>query len=396
MTMSNRATAGAAVDARGAPQARNMRLVGHCPMDGRGDGMHINLKDGYAFFGHMGDNGIGTSIVDVRDPMAPRLVGQLPVPSGIHSHKVQIVGDVLLVNYERFKGGTARGGLKVFDVARPTEPREIGFLPMSGKGVHRMTYWEEPYAYVTGSEEGWTDQFLIVVDLSDPSSPREVGRWWMPGMHAAGGERSTLPPGRTSKLHHALVRGDRAYCGWWDEGLVILDVADKARPTLVSHLDFGADVSGATHSALPLPGRDLLVVTDECVHDDRGGVPKQVRMVDISDERAPRVVGLFPVPDEADFCARGGRFGPHNVHEPRPGTPSDPNIVYLTYFNAGVRVVDVSDATAPREVAYFVPEAPPGRRSIQMNDVIVGPDGLIYASDRYAGGLYIFKLTGTS
>ena len=48
-----------------------MRLVGHCPMDGRGDGMHINLKDGYAFFAHMGDNGIGTSIVDVRDPTAP-------------------------------------------------------------------------------------------------------------------------------------------------------------------------------------------------------------------------------------------------------------------------------------------------------------------------------------
>ena len=46
-------------------------MVGHCPMDGRGDGMHINLKDGYAFFAHMGDNGIGTSIVDVRDPTAP-------------------------------------------------------------------------------------------------------------------------------------------------------------------------------------------------------------------------------------------------------------------------------------------------------------------------------------
>jgi hypothetical protein len=49
-------------------------------MDGRGDGMHINLKDGYAFFAHMGDNGIGTSIVDVRDPAAPRLVKQIPVP----------------------------------------------------------------------------------------------------------------------------------------------------------------------------------------------------------------------------------------------------------------------------------------------------------------------------
>src|ERR1043165_5068460 len=55
------AVAGAAIGARGNPQAWRMRLVGRCPMEGRGDGMHINLKDGYAFFGHMGDFGIGTS-----------------------------------------------------------------------------------------------------------------------------------------------------------------------------------------------------------------------------------------------------------------------------------------------------------------------------------------------
>ena len=394
MATSDRAVAGAALDAQGAPQAWNMRLVGHCPMDNRGDGMHINLKDGYAYFAHMGDHGIGTSVVDVRDPTAPRLVTQIPAPDGIHSHKVQIVGDVLLINYERYRSSTSQGGLKVFDVSKPTDPREIGFLPMTGKGVHRMTYWEEPYAYVTGSEEGWTDQFLMIVDLSDPSNPREVGRFWMPGMHAAGGETLNLPPGRSSKLHHALVRGDRAYCGWWDQGLVIVDISDTSRPTFVSQLDFGADVSGATHTACPLPGRDVLVVTDECVHDDCQGIPKQVRMVDISDERNPKVLSLFPVPAEADFCARGGRFGPHNIHEMRPGTLSDPNTVYLTYFNGGVRVLDVTDAASPREIAYFVPEAPPGRKSIQLNDILVDQNGLIYVSDRYAGGLYIFELTG--
>jgi hypothetical protein len=389
----DRAAAGAAVDARGEPLARNMRLVGHCPMDGRGDGMHINLKDGYAFFAHMGDNGIGTSIVDVRDPSAPRLATQLPVPAGVHSHKVQIVGDVLLVNYEQYKGATGQGGLKVFDVARPAEPREIGFLPMTGKGVHRMTYWEEPYAYVTGSEEGWTDQFLMIVDLADPANPREVGRWWMPGMHMAGGEQLDLPPGRVSKLHHALVRGDRAYCGWWDQGLVILDIADKERPTFVSHLDFGAYQSGCTHTCLPLQGRDILIVTDESTADECREVAKHVRVIEIADERNPKEVGRFPIPG-GDFAVRGGRFGPHNLHEPRPGTPDDPNTVYLTYFNAGVRVYDVSVPAAPREIAYFVPEAPPGRESIQMNDLIVGPDNLIYASDRFGGGLYIFERTG--
>jgi hypothetical protein len=391
--VSSRAAGRAALDAHGNPEARNMRLIGHCPMDGRGDGMHINLKDGYAFFAHMGDNGIGTSILDVRDPSSPQLVKQIPVPAGLHSHKVQIVGDTLLVNYEQYKGGTGQGGLKVFDVSRPPEPKEIGFLPMSGKGVHRVTFWEEPYAYMSGSEEGWTDQFLMIVDVSDPSKPREVGRWWMPGMHTAGGEESALPPGRKSKLHHPLLRGDRAYCGWWDQGLVILDVSDKERPRLVSHLEFGSDVSGETHTACPLPGRDILVVTDEEVVNECRGIRKQVRLVDISDERNPKVVSLLPVPD-GNFCERGGRFGPHNVHEMRPGTLSEPNTVYLTYFNAGVRVYDVKDAVNPREVAHFIPEAPPGCKSIQMNDILVDKDGLIYASDRFGGGLYIFELTG--
>jgi hypothetical protein len=394
VTTTPRSVPRASVDAQGNPEARNMRLVGHCPMDWRGDGMHINLKDGYAFFAHMGDNGIGTSVLDVRDPENPRVVKQIPVPQGLHSHKVQVVGDTLLVNYERYKGGQGQGGLKVFDVSNPIEPREVGFLPMSGKGVHRMTYWEEPYAYVTGSEEGWNDQFFMIVDVSDPSNPREVGRWWMPGQHLAGGEQLRLPPGRISKLHHALVRGERAYCGWWDHGLVILDISDKEGPELVGHLDFGADQSGCTHTALPLPGRDVLVVTDESTANECQEVRKRVRLVDISDERNPKVVSMLPEPAGDNWCGRGGRFGPHNLHEMRPGTPADSNLVYVTYFNAGVRAYDVSDAANPREIGYFVPEAPQGRKTIQMNDLIVGPDGLIYASDRFAGGLYVFELTG--
>ena len=96
---------------------------------------------------------------------------------------------------------------------------------------------------------------------------------------------------------------------------------------------------------------------------------------------------------EGDFCSRGGRFGPHNLHEMRPGSLVDSNTIYVTWFNAGLRVVDISDATRPREIAYFVPEAPPGRSSIQFNDVLVAADGLVYVTDRFTGGLYILERT---
>jgi len=173
---------------------------------------------------------------------------------------------------------------------------------------------------------------------------------------------------------------------------VILDIADKSRPKLASHLDFGARVSGCSHTALPIPGKDVLIVTDESTANGCQEVQKQVRVVDISDERNPKVVALFPVP-EGDFCTRGGRFGPHNLHEMRPGTLVDRETVYLTYFNAGIRLVNIADRLHPREVGYFIPEAPPGRATIQLNDLIVGADGLIYVTDRFAGGLYILERT---
>jgi hypothetical protein len=272
---------------------------------------------------------------------------------------------------------------------------------MAGKGVHRMTYWQPPYAYMSGSDEGLIDQFLVIVDLSEPSRPFEVGRWWFPGQNHAAGETPSWTPtqshggapgARRYALHHPLIRGDRAYCGWWDAGLVILDISDQHAPKLVSHLDFGADVSTATHTALPLPGRDLLVVTDEQLAPECQGMQTRVRVVDIADERHPRVVGEFPVP-EGDFCSRGGRFGPHNLHEMRPGSLLDANTVYVTWFNAGLRVVDVTTPHAPREIAYYVPDAPPERSSIQFNDVLVTADGLVYVSDRFTGGLYILERT---
>src|SRR5205814_9898906 len=162
----------------------------------------------------------------------PRVVKQLETPVGTHSHKVQVVGDVLLVNYERSmfepNAPTWQGGLKVFDISTPASPRELAFLRMPGKGVHRMTYWEPPYAYMSGSDENFLDQFLVVVDLSDPTRPCEVGRWWFPGQRE-GETRSWTPTeghagaagAQRIALHHPLIRGDRAYCGWWDAGLVI-------------------------------------------------------------------------------------------------------------------------------------------------------------------------------
>ncbi|MPZ87883.1 MAG: hypothetical protein GEU81_07375 [Nitriliruptorales bacterium] len=374
--------------------ATNIRQLGQTDLRGHGDCMHVNVQDGYAYVGHMGGDRIGTSIVDVTDPTNPSVVAQLETPPGTHSHKVQVVEDLLVVNHERNPAEPdARSwsaGLKVYDISRPAEPKEVGFLETPGKGVHRMTFMESPYVFMSGSDEGYSDQFLIIADLSDPSNPREVGRWWMPGMHHAGGEQPTWPGNRRHAHHHPLLRGDRAYATWWDAGLFILDMSDLERPAPISYLPFPPEESSCTHSALPLPGRDILIVTDESTKPRCQEVPKRVRVVDISDESAPEVIAKFPVP-EGDYCERGGRFGPHNVHEMRPGSFVSSRFVHLTYFNAGLRIFDVEDAAKPKEVASFEPPAYGDAPTIQLNDLTVTADGLIYVTDRAGGGLYILE-----
>lgn len=387
-------------------EANRLELIGHTDLGGRGDAMGVALYDGYAYVGHQGGRGVATSVVDVRDPSDPRLLLQIPKEEGTHSCKAAVAGSLLVVSCERDlvwqgppfvapAGGADHWnpGLRIYELTDPTSPREVGFFHTPGTGVHRMTFVEPPYVFMSASEEGYTEQFLRIIDLSDPSRPRETGRWWFPGMWAAGGERPRFPADRRYALHHPLIEGDLLFGGWWDAGLVILDIADLERPQLVANLNWGPGESGATHTALPLPGRELVVVTDECIVPDCGrDIQKQVRVLDVSDPYSPRQVSTLPIP-EGDFCERGGRFGPHNLAEHRPHTRVETDRVYVAYFNAGLRVVDLQDPSSPREMAWFVPDPPPGEPAPQTDDVTVDAEGRIYITDRGGGGLSILGWT---
>lgn len=253
-----------------------------------------------------------------------------------------------------------------------------------------MTWWEGDLAYVTAGDEAIDDQFLAILDLAQPDRPREVGRWWYPGQ--AAGEPRTWDRSWRVRLHHAIVRDGVAYCAWWDQGVVALDVTHPEAPTLIGQLRLGHEVSQATHTACPLPGRKVMVTTEERIAEGCGGVTPNARLVDIADPAHPFVLSTLPVP-VGDFCDRGGRFGPHNVHEPKPGTLIDASTVYLTYFSGGLRVYDVSDPAVPTEIAAYVPDPPPGQAACQSNDVLVATDGRIYVTDRLRGGLHILELT---
>ena len=156
-------------------EQRGLELVGHTDLDGRGDGMQIMRNADVVYVGHMGDFGVGTSVVDIADPGNPRVLRQIPVPKGTHSHKVQLADGLLLANHEQYPYGVGvpeSAGLVVYDVADPADPRRIGFLPIDGLGVHRIWFGGGRYAYASARETGYRNRILIIVDLVDPARPR--------------------------------------------------------------------------------------------------------------------------------------------------------------------------------------------------------------------------------
>jgi len=355
--------------------------------------MQIMRNGDVLYVGHMGDFGVGTSVVDISDLSRPRVLRQIPVPKGTHSHKVQLAGDMLLANHEQYPyrvGVPESSGLLVYDVSRPAEPRRIGFVPVDGLGVHRIWWDGARFAYASARERGYDARILIVIDLADPTRPRLASRWWWPGQHE--GDRERLPDGHDVGAHHVIVRGERAYGGYFDAGLVIYAVAADGSLRLISSLSCARGGHPHTHTALPLGERNVVVVTDEAIEPNCEGAPKHVHLIDIRDETRPREWTRFPVP-KGDYCARGLRFGPHNVHENRTGTFQSDRIVFVTYFNAGLRVYDTGDPEDVREIAHFVPEPPAGQPAIQFNDVLVDRDENIFVTDRVRGGLYILRGT---
>ena len=101
----------------------------------------------------------------------------------------------------------------------------------------------------------------------------------------------------------------------------------------------------------------------------------------------------------ADFCEKGGRFGPHNVHMQyaNPFVEHRDDRIYLTYFTAGLRVIDIADPRQPLEVGYFLPPEPTERIGVlprtltsQTEDVLVDARGYIYITDKNEG-LWILR-----
>jgi hypothetical protein len=385
--------------------AYRVSWLGHSALAGRPDGVQVMVNKGYAYVGHPFTGG-GASVVDVRDPRSPRPVNFVAVHPRSWSLHFQTFGDLMLIAEEfnfiagapatKWRDPDCSAGLRVYDIADPANPRPIGFMPVEGLGLHRVWWIGERFAYASALLDGFTDHILICIDLIDPTRPQEVGRWWVPGMWQAGGETNAWQ-GRVA-LHHPVVADGIAYCGWRDAGVIVVDVRDPGSPKFLGQRNLHPPFGGATHTALPLPSRNLLVVADEAMADIATEPQKYIWMLDVRERTNPVTIATMPLPADQDYRAKGGTFGPHNLWENRPDAFMSESLIVATFQSGGVRIYDIQNPFSPQEVGFFVPPPPatlvdprPGiKRITHCADVYVAKDGLMYVSD-YNGGLYVLE-----
>lgn len=436
----------------GRAEGKGLRLLGADDLQARSAYQPtINHQGGrwIAYVGHHGGEAYnpltrkqepnGTSIVDVTDPKRPKYLAHVPGPAGsAETGGAQmarvcngsdlpkgVAGKAYLL---RSYGGQAH---QIYDVTKPAKPRLLTTVVDGLVGTHK-SFWEckTGIAYLVSGVPGWrTERMTQVFDLSDPAKPVHIRDFGLAGQEP--GSTGPVP----TDLHGPISLGNRVYFGYGTAANGIMQIVDRQKlltgapaPT-PANLAF-PEVSrlrlsslGGAHTTFPVLGvpvpehadfpvggtRNLAVIVNEATGDEcTSGAPQMMYIADITDETTPQIISNYQVREsEGDYCSRGGRFGSHSSNENM--TPIYyRKIVFISYFNAGVRAVDIRDPYRPQEVAHYIPAvtrntdqrcievngAERCKTAIQTNNVEVDDRGLVYIVDRANTGMHVLKATG--
>ena len=445
----------------GAEEQRNMRLVGVDDLQARSAYQPVIHEQNGRFIAYVGHHGgkrpnpltgqvedNGTSIVDVTDPKRPRYLHHIPGAAGEAeaggAAMVRVCDGKTLPRGAREKTYLLRtlGNLahEIWDVTDPAKPSRVTTVLDGLRSTHK-NWWEcdSGIAYLVsdGAPGGWrTNRMTKIYDLGDPARPRFIRDFGLVGQEP--GSTGVAPEG----VHGPIAFKNRVYFAYGTGAKGVLQIvdrdkllagdpqaADRFAPTpdnlrypQIGRLDMSPAWGG--HTSFPVPGitvpgwsasvpgrtRDFVVLVSESLRNECQEIRQLSFMVDVTTERTPYPVATFEVPDPAgDFCRRGGRFGPHSSNE--SFTPIyHGRLVFIAYFNAGVRAVDIRDPFHPVEVGFFIPDTtartdkrcvevsgtPRCKVAIQTNNVEVDDRGYVYLVDRADTGLHIVEPTGSA
>ncbi|MCU0286570.1 MAG: Ig-like domain-containing protein [Acidobacteria bacterium] len=367
----------AGVDIINIANPANPKKTGNCETPGHAD--DITIKDNYAY---VADGESGLQVIDITSPSVPKSIGTCDTPGAG-------TGVFVYGNYAYIADG--HSGLQMIDVSVPSSPHLVGNFaaPYWTSGV----FVTGNYAYViTGEWDTEIDEIfgeLIILDISNPSSPNQVG---------------------TLKLSCATgiyVTGNYAYItvamgNFNSGGLAIIDVKNPASPALLKFLQasnagyndidikdnyaycagsFGVnlaifDIGNPTNPTrlggieTPGYGRGVHISGNHAyVADTEGGL----QIINIADPTYPFITGNYDHSGKMDYLsissnyAYTGTFYDSKLQVINVSVPSLPNYAatydnpgkpmrgllvkgkyaYVGYSSKELQIINVTNPTAP-------------------------------------------------
>ncbi|HTR85486.1 MAG TPA: hypothetical protein VMI56_13485 [Reyranella sp.] len=442
------------------PEASNMKLVGYSDLQARSAYQPTIHKQGNRWIAYIGHHGgtdeipdpmnsmtgkaehNGTSIVDVTDPAHPKYLKHIPgAPGTYEAGGAQMVrvcdgatlpkADKQAVYMLRTFGGEAH---EIWNVANPENP--VLVTRLAGLKDTHKSWWEcdTGIAFLVSGPPDWRVRRMTqIYDLSDPAHPVKIRDFGLPGQQP--GATGAVP----TELHGPIStgpEGNRVYFGYGTDKGGVLQIVDRKKllegpkePTdqnlrypEIAQMEMSAwNGAHTTFPMLQMPikqfendkdgaKRDIVMIVDEEILNECQEAAQMVWFVDVTTEKRPMTVSNYNV-DEASghFCQRGGRFGAHSSNESMAPVFYK-KMVFISWFNAGVRALDIRDPFQPKEVGYFIPAITDktdkrcvkvdGRDrckvAIQTNNLETDDRGYIYIVDRANTGMHILELTGAA
>src|SRR5437660_778876 len=286
---------------------------------------------------------------------------------------------------------------KVGDSPEASNMRLVGYSDLQARSAYQPTIHHQgdrwmayighhggtpdvpkPRNPVTGAPDWRTRRMTQVYDLGDPAHPVKIRDFGLAGQEP--GLTGAVP----TELHGPISTGpagNRIYFAYGTNKGGVLQIVDRAKllngpkePTPenlrypeVGRLDM-LPINGA-HTTFPLlkmpiaefaheklgQTRDIVMIVDEEILNECLEPRQMVWFADVTIETRPMVVSSYTASEASgNFCQRGGRFGAHSSNEFMPPM-YDKKLVFVTFFNGGVRAIDVRDPYHPKEAGYFVP-----------------------------------------
>jgi hypothetical protein len=315
---------------------RPTRTVGRLPLAFQTAEFWPHPDGRHAYLSTIGDR---LYALDISDPASPAITDSVVVDAR-HINDVMSTADGRWAVMTRESASSRRNGIVVLDLRDPAHPTVASeYTETVTGGVHSAFVYTQPshgtHVYLTDDATG----SLRVIDLNDPLRPREIARW-QPRPEQAG-----------KMLHDLEVKDGLAYLAYWDDGLIVLDVGNGMRggspadPQLVSQLKYDLDALYRRVEAEGGPGyirgthtawrhEDYVFIADEVfsatprgleVLPGLGHANGRMHVVDVSDITRPRIVAWYEPVDG----------GAHNIWVAG-------DTLYLGDYQGGLRVLDIS------------------------------------------------------